>query len=905
VPYTEAEIWQLLREANAMRYGAAQIALAEEAIARADAIDAPELSFAARMLATQAYTYGGEPLKSLDTFDWCVTEYDRRSGIHEIRRDSLLWHFKWVVNAARRSPAVPLSRMRELLDEMERRYAEAGFSRHAVFAYRHGLAVHVGDMAAAEVWYQLWNDEPRDAMSDCAGCDPTGRVHWLSARGRDEEAIALAEPVLAGELSCTEQPQAILTALLLPYVRTGRLDAARDAHRRAYRLIRSRLSELGAVGAHLRFLAQTGNEKAAVAIVERHLAWLDTPPSEADAMEFAAGAAAALARAGDGVLHRPAYESRPAADVTYEDLAAVLAGQARELATEFDARNGSDAQAREVEVTLNAPRLVEALPLAVAAARRAPAAASELASEAGLDRDLADWTPDDLLDMFDRHWHCDRIDAAIEVIAAFDDRYAEAALSDLQRARRADINGLVSANADDSDVAQISWTSAIDLYHRIGDEHRRQLARCRLAVLMCRTERAEIGLPLAEDATGYLAVHAPKPMLTAVHRRMALAYMFSGRPDEALASLHEAGRYLEHDPYEMAGAKLAAERAGMLAEFGRLEEARSVADEARRMSRDRGYRAGIATSCWIIGRVAEVGDELDNALAAYEEGLDVVDDRDLRRSLRRQRAILLARTDRADQSFDDLIDEIETAVADGEPDTALVARHALAVAYLNAQRPLDAAEVAEGAIDTLIDPYDPRAEIVRHVLAQAFRQLKQPDEAIEQLDLIAASGVHRGSDALVAEMNEQVADILDSLDRDAEAAARYGDAAASYHRCEQALEATRSRRRQAMALMWAGRVDDAVNALAEADMSALVLDLSDRAVAWERTMLACEGARVLAQHGDLDAALIRAAKAPAVFRDLGDSGAARFAASIYSQLLDGAGRSHEAAALRRDYGTEE
>ena len=59
------------------------------------------------------------------------------------------------------------------------------------------------------------------------------------------------EPVLAGTLTCSEQPQGILTNLLLPYVRTGRLDQARDAHHRAYRLHRPNLADLGDIADHI------------------------------------------------------------------------------------------------------------------------------------------------------------------------------------------------------------------------------------------------------------------------------------------------------------------------------------------------------------------------------------------------------------------------------------------------------------------------------------------------------------------------------------------------------------------------------------------------------------------------------------------------------------------------------
>ena len=252
-------------------------------------------------------------------------------------------------SALRRFPEIPLVRTYAVLDDMERRYREGGHSMHAVYAYRQSIAAHIGDQAAADDWYQRWIITSRDNLSDCAGCDPTSKAHWLASQGRDDEAIAVAEPVLGGRLNCTEQPQSILTTLLMPYARTGRVEAAADAHRRAYRVIRSNLADLDQIATHLLFLATTGNEARGLEVLKRHLPWLDAAPSPAEAMEFAAVGALLLRRlreAGHGsiTLHRPAHGDRPAADVDAVALERTLHDQALEIAARFDARNGTDRQ---------------------------------------------------------------------------------------------------------------------------------------------------------------------------------------------------------------------------------------------------------------------------------------------------------------------------------------------------------------------------------------------------------------------------------------------------------------------------------------------------------------------------------------------------------------------------------
>jgi len=319
--YSEAELWQLLHQATHLPYGPGQIALVEQVITRADALGLPELSFAARMRGTEAYYFGGEPVRAFPTFAWCLAEYDRDPQRYAEHERTLLWHFKHMVSAMTEFPEISLERTYAVLDDMQRRWTETGHSLQAVYAYRHEVAVHIGDLAAAQEYYLQWCAAPRDDLSDCAACDTASKADWLVLCGQDEEAVAVGESVLSGQVDCTAQPQGVLTTLMFPYLRTGRLDQARDAHRRAYRRQRSHLADLAAIAHHIEFCARTGNEARAVEMVERHLGWLDLAPSPWDAMVFAAVAALALrraARAAEAVTALDAAD-RVAARVTGDD----------------------------------------------------------------------------------------------------------------------------------------------------------------------------------------------------------------------------------------------------------------------------------------------------------------------------------------------------------------------------------------------------------------------------------------------------------------------------------------------------------------------------------------------------------------------------------------------------------
>ncbi len=663
--YSEDQLWDLYQQAFEMPYGAAQIALVEQVIAHADALHLTGLSYEARMLGTSAYVYGGEPAKSFVTFSWCLAEFDRDAVTYGRSVHTLLWHFKYMVSGLTRFPEVSLERTRGVLDDMERRWREGGHSLHAVYAHRHFLARHVGDVAEAEEWYGKWITAPRDDLSDCVGCDPTSKAWWLALQRRDEEAVALAEGVLSGRLTCSEQPQGMLTTLLRPYLRTGRLEQARDAHRRAYRLHRPHLADLADIAYHIEFCAITSNEARGVEILERHLGWLDRAPSPHAAMWFGAAGALVLRRAADRGrdslrVHRPAHGDRAAADVEADTLAAELTELALDMASRFDARNGTDYQSGLIRELLAEEPLVDHLPLSPTASpslmspslmppsRVSPAHGGPASAAAAMPTSVAGAapataippvpetaSPDELLDLADDHLKRGRRADAFAAWHAFDDRYAGWDLTILQRGRRADGHGVEAAFDDALVEAETAWRSAVDLFAEAGDEVRRHTTRSRIGRAMSATGRGEIGLAMVEDAASYLLAHADPERWTGALAAVATAQMHAGRGDEALSTLERAEVYVDRCPDPHALAHLRGQRAQCLGALGRLEESRAAAEESARLARACDFGEGVATASLLAGLAAEQLGDPAAAVAAYDDSLAAATDDELIRRVRR------------------------------------------------------------------------------------------------------------------------------------------------------------------------------------------------------------------------------------------------------------------------------
>jgi tetratricopeptide (TPR) repeat protein len=651
------------------------------------------------------------------------------------------------------------------------------------------------------------------------------------------------------------------------------------------------------VSEHLVFCALTGNDARGLEIVQRHLDWLDRPPSPYAAMEFASAAGLVLRRLtaaghGDLTVHRRPTGGDDATELRVADLAETLAGTATELAARFDARNGGSHQGDRIARRLVAEPIVEHLPLSATARRRTPAvkpaAPADAAPAAAVFPPAAG--PEELLDLAELYGRTDRGADARAVLRAFDERYGAGPLSPLLAARRADGRGNDLAESRDVAGAERAWRDAVEGYRSAGDELRAQVALGRLGVLLCLTERADDGLPLVLSSRDYVLAHGSVERRAGAHARLGIALVAAGRPAEALPEFDRAAELADEAGDPHLTADVALRRAHCLAGLDRPEDFREAAGRARDLYRELGG-SGLAVACLLHGSSfdpdAEGEGELalsafDEAVAAAPTGRAAVDPR-------LGRARVLCALDRPDEAVDDFVEVVglctELELADG----AAFGRFELANAYRQAGRMLEAAEAGEEAVAALTAlGVQEAADRCRYLLASVYRDLGEDDAAVALLDQLAAN--LDGYDNLPArgQMREEAGDVLYRLDRDALAAERFAAAAEAFGAAGLLLDELRVRRRHALALRWSGDVDQAMAALAEADDAAAALpaDVARQPQAiWERAMLGYDATKILIGSDRLDEALPRIVGVPHQLREIDAFGEAFLAELLLGELL--------------------
>ncbi|MEE1799866.1 hypothetical protein PUR57_14510 [Streptomyces sp. JV176] len=361
-PQTTDELYRALQENDRRPYGRTRTVTAEELVEAAEQFDEPVPLVHALFELQEAYTYGSEPRKSPVVFARLLTLFDEQPDVFDERlRHMLFWRFKWVANALRALPEIPLANLRQWLTEMSDRYEKAGLGPQPCYGQAYQLAAHLGEDTTLA--YELWAGRTRTQLSDCEACEICERALYHLTAGDDERALRAWEPVLAGKESCQEEPARSVSHALLPLLRTGGADRARALHLAGYRSCRRNPAMSGEVGRHLEFCALTGNEARGLELLAENRSLFDEVESPLDLLDFSTGVEVLLQRVellGHGELPAAGYAGRT---WTVTGLRAEVRGRADDLAARFDARNGTTAHTDRRRARLDRAPLRDALEL--------------------------------------------------------------------------------------------------------------------------------------------------------------------------------------------------------------------------------------------------------------------------------------------------------------------------------------------------------------------------------------------------------------------------------------------------------------------------------------------------------------------------------------------------------------
>ena len=181
-----------------------------------------------------------------------------------------LWKFKWIVSGIAKSSIIE----RELIDEVNEAmlfyYERLELSPASYYKALMNQNIYMGDAREAKANYELWKKLAKDDMNDCEACEASDEIAYLNFAGEHEAALGLAEPIVSGELTCSEVPHITYTPILFSMIALGRTWEAKTLLPKAAATIESNPRVINEIAPLIEIAIRLDERETALSLARKH-----------------------------------------------------------------------------------------------------------------------------------------------------------------------------------------------------------------------------------------------------------------------------------------------------------------------------------------------------------------------------------------------------------------------------------------------------------------------------------------------------------------------------------------------------------------------------------------------------------------------------------------------------------
>lgn len=349
----EGRLREELEDIDQSETGPAKNARLERFILKADHAKLIDLGLEARWsLLESILNSGTEHEKLLPAFTWCIAKVDEEPEFE--RTTYLLEFFRWVIFGTANLVPISVAQIDKLLKDMAKRFIREGYTLRRVHLIEREISCDLGDPARARNAHQAFQKSRKDWMADDEETEAHYAAKYWLLIGQEGRALRAGARFIDGTREDKVYDRIHLHEYLVPLLKAGRLEEAKECQQRSLRALKRHDGEGDSYGVNALFLALVGDFAKAKAVAEKSLA-LVRPDSGLAARRdlycplaavfhlFAKHKPRTLFRMPDGYSDAG---RNPA------ELAAWFRTKALAVAGKFDARNGNDYWTRRVDEVL-------------------------------------------------------------------------------------------------------------------------------------------------------------------------------------------------------------------------------------------------------------------------------------------------------------------------------------------------------------------------------------------------------------------------------------------------------------------------------------------------------------------------------------------------------------------------
>lgn len=337
-------------------YGQGRVIANRNAVAAADLGESPYYRIVMRGDLAWSLAVGDDPAVALPVCAEYFSLLDQYpDALSDTQGDVIIGVAMVAFYTAFSLPQIPLAQCDALLNQFETLVKRYGMGAQLLHLHLCNYYQKTGRMEEALTCYEKARSLPRDQVSDCLTCDVCNMASFLVTFDRREEAEEMVYSVLAGEMTCEQQPQEILGVLLKDDLKRKCWNDAAAKAKRLYRIAHRSKNDLDFVGDVLRCWAFTDLDRA-VTVMEKHLHWSIGMWDQSRLSSFYIGAWLTCVQVAQKREHLhlnlpPAFSCyRESGTYSAQTLASWFHGRASEIAAAFDRRNGTADYTDELNV---------------------------------------------------------------------------------------------------------------------------------------------------------------------------------------------------------------------------------------------------------------------------------------------------------------------------------------------------------------------------------------------------------------------------------------------------------------------------------------------------------------------------------------------------------------------------
>ena len=181
-----------------------------------------------------------------------------------------LWKFKWIVSGIAKNSVIEKELIDEANEAMLFYYERLELSLAAYYKALMNQNIDMGDTREAKANYELWKKLAKDDMSDCEACEASDEIAYLNFAGEHAAALGLAEPILSGELTCSEVPHITYAPILFSMIALGRTWEAKILLPKAAATIESNLRVINQIAPLIEIAVRLDEREMALNLARKH-----------------------------------------------------------------------------------------------------------------------------------------------------------------------------------------------------------------------------------------------------------------------------------------------------------------------------------------------------------------------------------------------------------------------------------------------------------------------------------------------------------------------------------------------------------------------------------------------------------------------------------------------------------